>query len=365
MQIAEVIQLLEKETPLYLQEKYDNAGLIIGNKNTPCTGILCTLDATEEVIAEAIEMGCNLIVAHHPILFNALKKITGNDYVERAIILAIKNDISLYAIHTNLDHKLDGVNAKIAEKLELKDLRVLTPKSGLLQKLYTYVPLSHKEKILEALFAAGGGLISDYSECSFSAEGKGTFKAGENSKPFLGEIGKRAEVDEAKVEIIFPSWLQQTMIDTLKKSHPYEEVAYEVIRLENTSNQWGAGILGLLPEPMDEQHLLQKIKDLLGLRMIKHTKFLQKSIHKVALCGGAGSFLIKDAIAAGADFFLTSDIKYHEFFDADGKIVVADAGHWETEQFTIDLLFEFLQKKFPNFAVLKTKVRTNPVFYDI
>lgn len=365
MQIAEVIQELERRAPVYLQEKYDNAGLITGDKNWACIGIMCTLDATEEVIAEAIENGCNLVVAHHPILFYGLKKITGKDYVERAIILAIKNDIALYAIHTNLDNMLDGVNGKIAELLGLKNIQVLSPKPGLLQKLYTYVPVSYKEKLLNALFAAGGGVISDYSECSFSTEGKGTFKPGENTNPFSGERGKRAQENEVKIEIIFPAWLQQTMLQALKENHPYEEVAYEIIRLENTSNTMGSGILGDLPKALPENDLLNLIKKTLGLNVIKHTKFLQKPIQKIAICGGAGSFLIKDAIFAGAGLFLTSDIKYHEFFDADGKILLADAGHWETEQFTIDLLFDILRQKFPNFAVLKTKMRTNPVFYFI
>ncbi|MEO7210925.1 MAG: Nif3-like dinuclear metal center hexameric protein [Chitinophagaceae bacterium] len=365
MQIAEVVQELERRAPLHLQEKYDNAGLITGDKNWDCTGIICTLDATEEVIVEAIENGCNLVVAHHPILFYGLKKITGKDYVEKALILAIKNDIALYAIHTNLDNMLNGVNGKIAELLGLKNMQVLNPKPGLLQKLFTYVPVSHKEKLLNALFAAGGGVISDYSECSFSAEGKGTFKPGENTHPFSGERGKRSDENEVKIEIIFPAWLQQTMLKALKENHPYEEVAYEIIRLENTSNSMGSGILGDLPEALPENELLDLIKKTLGLNVIKHTKFLQKPIQKIAICGGAGSFLIKDAIAAGAGLFLTSDIKYHEFFDADSKILLADAGHWETEQFTIDLLFDILRQKFPNFAVLKTKMRTNPVFYFI
>lgn len=365
MQIAEVINELERNAPLHLQEKYDNAGLITGDKNLPCTGIICALDATEEVIAEAIANGCNLVVAHHPILFHGIKKITGKDYVEKAIILAIKNDIALYAIHTNLDNLLNGVNGKIAELLGVKNVQVLSPKPGLLQKLYTYVPIAHQEKLLNALFAAGGGVISDYSECSFSTEGKGTFKPGQNTNPYSGEHGKRHAENEVKIEVIFPAWLQQTMLRALKENHPYEEVAYEIIRLENTSNTMGSGILGELPEAMAENELLELIKTTLGLNVIKHTKFLHKPISKIAICGGAGSFLIKDAIAAGAGFFLTSDIKYHEFFDADGKILLADAGHWETEQFTIDLLFDILRQKFPNFAVLKTKMRTNPVFYFI
>ncbi len=365
MQIAEILYELELSAPLHLQEKYDNAGLITGDKKWACTGIICTLDATEEVIAEAIENGCNLVVAHHPILFYGLKKITGKDYVEKAIILAIKNDIALYAIHTNLDNMLDGVNGRIAELLGLKNIQVLSPKPGLLQKLYTYVPASHKEKLLNALFSAGGGVISNYSECSFSTEGKGTFKPGENTHPFSGERGKRAQENEVKIEIIFPAWLQQNMLEALKENHPYEEVAYEIIRLENTSNSMGSGILGDFPEALPENDLLNLIKKTLGLNVIKHTKFLQKPIQKIAICGGAGSFLIKDAIVAGAGLFLTSDIKYHEFFDADGKILLADAGHWETEQFTIDLLFDILRQKFPNFAVLKTKMRTNPVFYFI
>lgn len=363
MKIMTILQELESLAPLHLQEKYDNAGLIAGDKNLECTGILCALDATEEVISEAIESGCNLVVTHHPILFFGLKKLTGNDYVEKAIILAIKNDIALYAIHTNLDNVLHGVNGKIAALFNLENLQVLNPRPGILQKLYTYVPTDFKEKLLNALFAAGGGEISEYAECSFSTDGIGTFKPGSKSNPYVGEKGERHEGNEVKIEIIFPVWIQQKLLKALFENHPYEEVAYEIIRLENTVDSIGSGIVGDFPKALPEKELLDLIKKTMGLKVIKHTKFLQKSIQKIAICGGAGSFLIKDAIASGAGLFLTSDIKYHEFFDANGKIVLADAGHWETEQFTIDLLFDILQQKFPNFAVLKTKVRTNPVYY--
>lgn len=364
MQIAAILHELEQWAPPGYQEKYDNAGLITGNLHQECTGILCSLDATEEVIAEAIKKGCNLVVSHHPIIFHGLKKITGKNYVERAIILAIKNDIALYAIHTNLDNIMQGVNGKIADLFGLQERKVLRPLDGLLQKLYTYVPPAYKDKLLDALFAAGGGHISDYSECSFSVEGTGSFKPGKNTHPFSGKRGKREIAQEIKIEVLFPAHLRGPLLKALKANHPYEEVAYEIIQLENTSHLLGAGIIGRLPRVIGEKAFLRAIREKLGLQVLKHTRLLNKQIRYVAICGGAGSFLLPDAIACGADFYLTSDIKYHEFFDADGKIVFADAGHWETEQFTITLLFDFLREKFPNFAVLKTKIRTNPVFYS-
>ena len=363
MKVQDITSFLEKIAPPSLQENYDNAGLITGNINWECTGVITALDATEAVVLEAIEKKCNLIVAHHPIIFSGLKKINGKNYVEQTIIAAIKNDIAIYAIHTNLDNVLQGVNGKIADAIGLINRQVLQPKNNLLKKLFTFVPLEHAEKVRNAIFAAGGGQISNYSECSFNAEGTGTYKAGKGTNPFTGKIGERHTEPEIKMEIIFPAWLEKGIYNAMVAAHPYEEVAYDIVQLENTSLQVGSGLVGELPEPVSDAAFLSDIKRIFNLSVIKHTTLTGQMVKKVALCGGAGSFLIGAASAAGADFYISSDIKYHEFFDANGKLVVADIGHYESEQFTIGLLSEFLQQKFPTFAVLKTGVVTNPVNY--
>jgi dinuclear metal center YbgI/SA1388 family protein len=363
MKIAEVINVFEQFAPPAYQESYDNAGLLTGNAEWGCTGIICTLDATEAVLEEALQKNCNLIVAHHPILFRGLKKITGKNYVEKAIIKAIKNDIAIYAIHTNLDNVIKGVNDRIADKLGLVNRKILAPKTSELMKLITFVPVEYAENVRSAIFNAGCGQIGNYSECSFNTAGTGTFKGGEGSDPFIGSIGQRHEESEIKIEAIFPVYLRPNIISALVKAHPYEEVAYDIIPLSNEFLQAGSGLTGDLADSLSEEQLLQKLKINFGLSVIRHTKLLGKSIKKVAVCGGAGSFLIDRAIAAGADFYITSDIKYHEFFDADDRMVITDIGHWESEQFTIDLLFDLLRLKFPNFAVLKTETRTNPVWY--
>ena len=363
MKIQEITGFLETVAPPSLQESYDNAGLLTGNSLWECTGIITTLDATEEVVLEAIEKKCNLIVAHHPIIFGGLRKITGKNYVEKTVITAIKNDIAIYAIHTNLDNVLDGVNAAIADKLGLVNRKILQPKNDTLKKLYTYVPVDHAEVLRSALFTAGAGNISNYSECSFNIAGEGTFMAGEGSNPFIGEIGSRHCENELKIEMIFPAWHENSIIKALQATHPYEEVAYGISDLDNKNQQVGSGLVGDLPERLSEAAFLSLLKEKFNLSVIRHTPLLGKSVSKIALCGGAGSFLIGAATDSGADFYITSDIKYHEFFDANNRLVIADIGHYESEQYTIDLLFAFLSRKFPTFAVLKTGVKTNPVHY--
>ncbi len=363
MKIQEITAFLETVAPLMLQENYDNAGLLTGNPGWECTGILTTLDATEEVVKEAIEKKCNLIVAHHPIIFAGLKKITGKNYVEKTIITAIKNDIAIYAVHTNLDNVLHGVNAALADKLGLINRNVLQARYGTLKKLFTFVPVDHAEKVRSAIFAAGGGNISNYSECSFNTTGQGTFKPGEGTNPFTGKVGERHTEEEVKMEMIFPGWRQPDIISAMIAAHPYEEVAYDIVALDNTNQQAGSGLTGELPETTTETEFLKLLKEKFNLSVIRHTPLLNKPVKKIALCGGAGSFLFGAAAATGADFYVTGDIKYHEFFDANSRLVVADIGHYESEQFTIDLLFGILSQKFPTFAVLKTGVKTNPVHY--
>jgi len=363
MKINEIILYLESLAHPSLQEHYDNAGLITGHAGWECSGIICSLDATEEVVKEAIEKKCNLIVAHHPIIFGGLKKINGKNYVERSIITAIKNDIAIYAIHTNIDNVIEGVNGKMARMLGLKNISILSPKENTLKKLFTFAPVDKAEEVRNAIFLAGGGHIGNYSECSFNAEGIGTFKAGEGSDPYVGEPGRQHQEKEIRIEVIFPSFLENKIVTAMKTAHPYEEVAYDVIALSNNHHAVGSGVIGEWPDTVDEKQFLKKVKEVFDVPVIRHTALLNKAIKRVALCGGAGSFLISKALAAGADAYITADIKYHEFFDANNRMLIADIGHYESEQFTIDLLRDILGQKFPTFAVLKTMVKTNPVHY--
>lgn len=363
MKISELISAIEVFAAPELQEDYDNAGLITGSKSWECNGILCTLDVTVEVVQEAVDKKCNLIVAHHPIVFRGLKRINGNNYVEQVIIAAIKNDIAIYAAHTNLDNVVLGVNGMIAKKLGLQNISILQPKNKMLRRLITFAPVDKADDVRKAVFAAGAGHIGKYSECSFNSEGTGTFKAEEGADPYVGEVGKQHQEKETKIEIVYPFYLETQVVKALVDNHPYEEVAYDIFTMDNVHYGIGAGVIGELTKPMDEKSFLQNVKDVFKADGIRHTELRQKPVKKVAVCGGAGSFLIKRAIQSGADVYITADIKYHEFFDADGKIVVADIGHYESEQFTIDLLHDLFRQKFPNFAVLKTSVNTNPVRY--
>jgi dinuclear metal center YbgI/SA1388 family protein len=363
MTIAEITAHLETIAPPQYQESYDNAGLLTGSPLWPCTGILCTLDATEAVVHEAISSGCNLIVAHHPIIFGGLKRLNGKNYVEQTVITAIKNDIAIYAIHTNLDNVLQGVSGRMAQMLGLVNCRILSPKADTLKKIITFVPQAQAETVRAALFAAGAGQIGNYSECSFNTTGTGTFKGGEGAQPFVGAIGKRHEEPEYRIEAVFPAVLESAILRALAAAHPYEEPAYDVLALGNPHPGIGSGLVGQLPQPAWETDFLQRLKEVFHLPVLRHSPLRGQAIQKVALCGGAGSFLISKALASGADIFITADLKYHEFFDANGRMVIADIGHYESEQFTTDLLFELLQQKFPTFAVRKSAVKTNPVNY--
>ncbi len=363
MKVSDIISFLESLAHPSLQEQYDNAGLIIGDKNWECAGVICSLDATEEVVNEAIAKNCNLLVSHHPIIFGGLKKINGKNYVEKAVITAIKNDIAIYAIHTNLDNVVEGVNGKIASMLGLRNNLILSQKDAILKKLFTFAPADKAEQVRDAIFKAGGGNIGNYNECSFNAEGIGTFNAREGADPYVGEIGKQHQEREIKIEVIFPAWLENHIVRALRAAHPYEEVAYDVINLANKHQGIGSGIIGELPEPVSEISFLNDVRRIFNLKVIRHSSLLSKRVKKIAICGGAGSFLVPSALAAGADMYITADMKYHEFFDANGRMVIADIGHYESEQFTIDLIAEILEQKFPNFAVLKTEVETNPVRY--
>ncbi|HEV3410838.1 MAG TPA: Nif3-like dinuclear metal center hexameric protein [Puia sp.] len=366
MHISDIIGHLEALAPPAYQEHYDNAGLLTGSSGWECKGVLVTLDATEEVVLEAVARGCNMVVAHHPIIFGGLKKITGRDYVERSVIAAIKNDIAIYAIHTNLDNVMgDGVNGRIADKLGLVGRRVLVHREGTLCKLYCFVPVGHLEAVRAAMFGAGAGHIGKYSECSFGSQGVGTFKGGEGAQPFVGRAGERHEEKEVRLEVILPVHLSRQVVAAMIAAHPYEEVAYDLVSLGNPLFGVGSGLVGELGLPMEEGAFLERLCGVFRVPVVRHTRLTGQPVRRVAICGGAGSGFISNALSAGANFYITSDVKYHEFFDANDRMVIADIGHFESEQFTIDLLIEVLQGKFSNFAVLKSDTRTNPVNYHI
>ncbi|WP_134088939.1 Nif3-like dinuclear metal center hexameric protein [Olivibacter sp. XZL3] len=365
MNLAVLIDYLESIAPLRYQESYDNSGLIVGNRNQEVDSAIVSLDCTEEVVDEAIRSGCQLIISHHPIVFKGLKRFNGSTYVERVVMKAIKHDISLYAIHTNLDNIYGGVNKKIAERLTLQHLSILSPKEELLRKLAVFVPKQQAEQLRSALFGAGAGHIGNYSECSFNISGTGTFKAEADANPYVGQVGKRHEENEERIEVIYPQHKEREILRAMYESHPYEEVAYDLYKLQNSYDQVGSGMIGSLAQPMEEAAFLGFLKDRLAAKVVRHTNLKGRKVQRIAVCGGSGGFLLPYAIRQGADVFVTADYKYHEFFDAEGKIVIADVGHFESEQFTQELLLEIIQKKFPNFAVRLTGINTNPINYYI
>jgi dinuclear metal center YbgI/SA1388 family protein len=361
--LAEIIKLLEQLAPRPYQEDYDNSGLIVGNRNAAISGVLVSLDCLESVVDEAIKMKCNLIVSHHPILFKSLKRLSGDHYVERVIIKAIKNDIALYAMHTNLDNVYEGVNAKICEKLGLINRKILKPKKSTLSKLEFFAPGEDSERILKALFEAGAGNIGNYKNCSFMVDGIGSFTPNEHANPHIGKANQVEIVNEKRIEVIFPRYLESAIMKALFKSHPYEEVAYAIQLVENHNNEVGSGMLGDLNKPMDGKNFLKMLKKKMNLSMIKHTAISDWPIKKVAVCGGAGSFLLADAIKSDADAFISSDFKYHEYFEADGRLLIADIGHYESEIFTTELITDYLKENFSTFAINFSNTVTNPVSY--
>ncbi len=361
MKIKEITNYLSYYAPLSLQESYDNSGLIIGNADNKLTGVLITIDITEEVVAEAVKKKCNLIISHHPLIFNGLKRITGKNYVERTVIQAIKNEIAIYSSHTNIDAIKGGVNTKICQKLGLKDCRILLPKSNELRKLVTFVPKLHADKVRKAIFSAGAGHIGNYDNCSFNVSGTGTFRGNSETNPFAGEKGKLQFEPEIKIETIYPKFIENKLINALIKAHPYEETAYDIYPLNNIYENAGFGMFGFLDKEKSETDFLTMLKKIFKTKTIKHTSFRNKPIKKVALCGGAGSFLLSKAIQTRADLFVSSDFKYHEFFNSENKILIADIGHYESEQFTKELFYEIITNKFHSFACFLSEINTNPV----
>lgn len=363
MLISDIIKEIESFAPPAYQESNDNCGLLIGSGAETAKGVLLSLDCTEAVIEEAIAKQCNLIISHHPLIFGSLKKLSGDNYTERTIIKAIKNNIAIYAAHTNFDNVKNGVNKKIGEKLGLIKLKILSPKKHFLKKLVTYVPETHEVQVRQAMFEAGAGNIGNYDSCSFAINGTGTFRGNENAQPFLGEKGKLSLEKEVRIEVIFEAIQEQHLLSKLLSVHPYEEVAFDIYALDNTYQHIGSGMTGEFEKPVSETEFLELIKTTFKCKYLKHTATLNKPIKKVAFCGGSGSFLIKNAIRSGSDAYISSDIKYHEFFDAENKILLVDTGHFENEQFTPEIFYELIQKKFTTFATYLSKVNTNPVNY--
>lgn len=361
MKLQQITDFLDHYAPPAYQEDFDNSGLLVGEPDTELKGVLVTLDCTEAVVDEAIEKGVNAIVAHHPIIFGPLKSLTGKDHVERTVMKALRNGIAIYATHTNLDKVGHGVNARFADQLGLQEQRVLSPMKDHLLKLAVFCPEDHVDRVRDAVFEAGAGSIGDYGECSFNAEGFGTFKAGAESDPYVGEPGEQHQEKELRIETVLPSHIQKEVVAAMKEAHPYEEVAYDLYPLQNEDPRNGFGMIGELPKVMDEQEFLGMLKERMKTDGIRHSPLLGKQVQKVALCGGAGRFLMGTAMKEGADVFVTADLKYHEFFEAEGRILLADIGHYESEQYTVDLLKDALQAEFPKFAVLASEVNTNPV----
>ena len=363
MIVQDVINHLEELSPLAYAEDFDNVGLLVGDQDTPITGILVTLDTLETVVDEAIENNCNLIISFHPIIFKGLKKVTGRSYVERVIIKAIKYDIAIFSMHTALDNALQGVNDMICRQIGLVNRQILIPQSGTIKKLTTYAPKKEADKLREALFNVGAGNIGNYNDCSFNTEGIGTFNGNKNSNPSVGQKGNIHFEEEIQISVTFAKHLESKILQTLFKTHSYEEVAYQVVTLENKNQHIGMGMIGELVKPMEEISFLKHLKQKMNTECIRHSILLGKTIKRVAILGGSGSFAIEAAIGKKADVFITADLKYHDFFKAEKDIILADIGHYESEQYTKSLLVTFLTKKITNFAIILSKTNTNPVNY--
>ena len=363
MKIHQITQILEAWAPLHYAEDFDNVGLLVGNPNNETSGILVTHDCLEEVVDEAIQRDCNLIVCFHPILFKGLKRFTGNSHVVRAIRNAIKNDVAIYAIHTALDNHEHGVSFGLSQALGLTKTSILLPKENTLEKLNFYVPQAHAEQVRNALFAAGAGKLGDYDECSFSSVGEGSFRPLQKSTPYIGKKGERHIEDELQIQVVFQKHLGSQIIKALISSHPYEEVAYETTSLENTNQNLGMGMIGHLPKSMKASSFLNFVKKTLGTPSLRHSHLGTNDIERVAVLAGSGSFAIKAAKSKKVDAYITSDLKYHDFFEGNQSFLIVDAGHYETEQHTKNLILDHLKEKLPNFAILLSEVNTNPIKY--
>ncbi|MDD4158996.1 MAG: Nif3-like dinuclear metal center hexameric protein [Proteiniphilum sp.] len=363
MRIKEIIQTIEQLAPLPLQEEYDNSGLQCGDPGREATGALLAIDVTEHVVEEAIALGCNLIISHHPLAFRPFRSLTGKNYVERSMIMAIRNDIALYAAHTSLDNAWGGVNYKLAEMLELQNVKILSPRENALLKFVTTVPVQHADSVRNALFNAGAGHIGNYDCCSYNLSGEGTFRPGAGTNPFVGEAGTLHFEPEVRIETVVPVMKKEEVLRALLAVHPYEEPVFDFYPIVNEWARNGSGVVGVLPEPMPEQEFLYLLKDLFNLPTISHTKLQGREIRDVAICGGAGAFLIPRAVAYGADAFVTGEAKYNDYYDVEGRLLLAVVGHYESEICTKEIFFDLLSKKFPTFVLHKSAFDSNPVKY--
>ncbi len=363
MKVHEITTFIEEFAPIGYQEGYDNCGLLIGSPTADVTGVLLCVDVTPEILKEALAKGSNLIISHHPLIFSGLKSITGSNNTEKIIIEAIKHNVAIYAAHTNIDKVWDGVSVYLAKKLGLQEIGILSPSPDQLVKLVVFVPEKQASEVRLAMFNAGAGHIGDYDQCSYNTLGTGTFRAGDSTNPYVGKQGELHHEKEVRVEVVVPKPILSHTIKAMQKAHPYEEVAYDIYPILNPNPKAGLGAVGKLERPYSEEEFLAKVKNILGIACIKHSKLLGKPIEKVALCGGSGSELLKNALKEQAQLFLTADVKYHNFFEAEERIIIADIGHYESEQLTIDIFYEILSKKMPNFAVHKTELNTNPINY--
>nr|WP_321231734.1 Nif3-like dinuclear metal center hexameric protein [uncultured Psychroserpens sp.] len=363
MIVQDVINHLEALAPIAYAEDFDNVGLLIGDKNAKISGVLVTLDTLETVVDEAIEKDCNLIVSFHPIIFKGLKSLTGKNYVERTVLKAIKNDIAIYAIHTALDNALKGVNDIICNTLGLVNKSILIPQKGTIKKLTTYVPVGNANTLRTQLFKVGAGNIGNYDNCSFNAEGTGTYRGNEGSNPTLGKKGELHEEQEVQISVTFNKHIESKLLSTLFEHHPYEEVAFEVTTLDNYNQNIGMGMVGELKNEQSTTLFFEFLKEKMNVSCIRHSEISKASVKKIAVLGGSGSFAISAAKRVGADVLITADLKYHDFFSAENDIILADIGHYESEQFTKNFLVDYLSKKITNFAVVLSTTNTNPVKY--
>jgi dinuclear metal center YbgI/SA1388 family protein len=362
MKIQEILNILEAWAPKAYAEDFDNTGLLVGNAHQKCTGALITLDTLPETILEAKSKNCNLIISFHPIIFKGLKRLTGSDYVEQTVLEAIKNDICIYALHTALDNHIEGVSFGIARQLGLKNRQLLLPKKNTIKKLTTYVPQQHAETLLESLHAVGAGQIGSYDRCSFSNTGTGAFRGDQSSNPTLGKAGQDEKVSEVQLHLVYKKHLEADVLKALFASHPYEEIAYEITPLDNVNQKIGMGMVGQLEAPLTPEDFLAFVHQKMLTGPLRHSRLPKKNIKKVAVLGGSGSFAIAQAKAQGADAYVTADLKYHDFFQGDTTFLLVDIGHYESEQFTKNLILDFLNKKIPNFAFALAQ-STNPVNY--
>lgn len=364
MLVSQIIATLEEQAPLALQEDYDNSGLIVGAPAQECTGALLTVDVTPDIVREARDKGCNLIISHHPLTFKGLKRLNGRTPVEQSVIEAIRAGIAIYACHTSMDNAAGGVSHRMATKLGLDNISVLDPQLDRLVKLSVYVPDSHADEVRLALFDAGAGRLGNYDSCSYSTQGTGTFRATAGANPYVGEIGEMHSEAETRIEVLLPSWRRHAVENALLQTHPYEEPAYEFINIANASRHTGSGAVGNLQSSIPAAQLVALVKEAFGSPVARCSRYpLDNPIRRVALCGGSGSFLIGKAIAAGAQAFITSDTKYHDFVDHGDSILIIDIGHHESENCTKEIFYHRIKEIFPNFAVKYSEKDTNPINY--